>query len=190
MIFIGVMRERELSRKDLMVVIHRVAEVTGCCEFVIGGRSALVMACASSALLCTQDFDIGITEEGTRRGINTFEAELGRGSAFAVEHGFYVEHAGAEMLTFVLPEGWRTRAVRVEAVGVVALCLAPVDVAINKLHAKRPKDLEHLVIMLREGIVSETQLRTAIQGSPYTFLIEAHLQTLAVVMRMAQDGWQ
>ena len=66
------MQPRELDIRDLKLVIKRVAEVTGCQEFVIGGRSALVMNCSSATLLCTQDFDIGITVEGERRGIQTF----------------------------------------------------------------------------------------------------------------------
>jgi hypothetical protein len=181
------MQPRELNLKDLKLVITRVAEVTGCREFVIGGRSALVMNCSSPTLLCTQDFDIGITEEGDRRGIHTFEAELGKASPFAAEHGFYIEHAGAEMLTFVLPDGWRERAIRVEETGVVALCLSPVDVAINKLHAKRPKDIDHLVTMLRENVVTESELRLAITSSPYSFLIAEHLKTLASVVQQAEQ---
>ena len=177
------MQPRELDIRDLKLVIKRVAEVTGCQEFVIGGRSALVMICSSATLLCTQDFDIGITVEGERRGMHTFEEELGRGSPFAAEHGFYIEHAGAEMLTFILPDGWRERAIRVEETGVVALCLSPVDVAINKLHAKRPKDIEHLAVMLREGVVTEAALRAAIATSPYAFLINEHLQTLDKVLK-------
>jgi len=187
MISIAAMLARELNRQDLMLVIRRVAEVTGCREFVIGGRSALVMSCASPTLLCTQDFDIGITQEGERRGIDTFDAELGKASPFAAAQGFYIEHAGAEMLTFVLPDGWRTRAACVEADGVTALCLSPLDVAVNKLHAKRPKDLDHLVIMLREGLVTAAEIRAATAESPYTFLIEEHLQTLASVLRMMDD---
>lgn len=183
MTFIEAMQPRELNQRDLMVVIQRVAEITGCREFVIGGRSALVMTCASAELLCTQDFDIGITEEGEGRGIHTFDSDLGRSSLFASEHGFYIEHAGAEMLTFVLPDGWRERATRVSGHGVTALCLAPVDVAINKIHAKRPKDIDHLVTMLREKIVTETELKAAIAESPYSFLKEEHSQTLASVLQ-------
>ena len=182
MVFINRMTPREINCSDLTTVITHVAEVTGCREFVVGGRSALVTSSASPALLCTQDFDIGITQEGGCRGIQTFDAELGRSSPFATKHGFYIEHAGAEMLTFVLSDGWRERATRVEKDGVTALCLAPVDVAINKLHAKRPKDLDHLVIMLTEGIVTESEIKAAIASSPYSFLVEAHLETLSAVM--------
>jgi hypothetical protein len=176
------MQPRELTHQDLLTVMGRVAAVTGCREFVIGGRGALVVACASPTLLATVDFDIGITIEGERRGMDTFEQELGAASPFAAEHGFYIEHAGAEMLTFVLPEGWQSRAARFEAQGVTALCLAPVDVALNKLHAKRPKDIEHLVLMIREGVISVPELETAIAQSPYSFLVAEHRRVLAQVM--------
>jgi hypothetical protein len=176
------MSARELREKDLRTLIEQVAAVTGCREFIIGGRGALVVTAASAALMTTVDFDIGISIEGERRALNTFEAELGPGSAFAAEHGFYVEHAGAELLTFVLPVGWQDRATKIEANGVVALCLAPVDIAINKLHAKRAKDLDHLELMLREGVINRAELESAIADSPYAFLIPEHRSVLASIL--------
>jgi hypothetical protein len=172
----------ERSRQDLATAIRHVAAVTGCREMVVGGRGALVVSAASAALVATQDFDIGITVEGDRRGMQSFEAELGRASPFAAQHGFYVEHAGAELLTFALPDGWQTRATRLEVEGVVALCLAPVDVALNKLHAKRPKDIEHLRMMLRDGVITLESLEAGISACPYAFMKDEHRQVLSKVL--------
>jgi hypothetical protein len=177
------MLPRELTHNDLYKVVEHVASVTGCSEFVIGGRGALVASCDGHDLLATVDFDIGITLEGEIRGLETFESELGASSAFAAENGFYIEHAGAEMLTYVLPEGWRDRALRLQRGGVTALCLAPVDVAINKLHAKRAKDLDHLAMMLRAGLVTVTQLRAAVSASPYAFMRDDQHQVLDAVLK-------
>jgi uncharacterized protein YicC (UPF0701 family) len=172
----------ELSQDDLLTALRSIARVTGCRELVVGGRGALVVSSASAALRATQDFDIGITLEGTGRGMTTLDGELGKASAFAAEHGFYVEHAGAEMLTFVLPSGWQMRVTRIETEDLVALCLAPVDVAINKLHAKRPKDIEHLATMLNERVVTVEELETAINASPYPFMMESHRKVLSQVL--------
>jgi hypothetical protein len=51
-------------------------------------------------------------------------------------------------------------------------------------HAKRPKEPEHFVIRLRERIVTESEIKAATFSSPYFFLVEEHLRTLASVMRM------
>lgn len=177
---------RELRQDDLLTALRSIARVTGCRELVVGGRGALVVTAASPALRVTQDFDIGITLEGDGRGMRTLDAELGKASVFAEEHGFYVEHAGAEMLTFVLPDGWQTRATRIEAEGVAALCLAPVDVAINKLHAKRSKDIEHVATMLSEGMVTVQELEAAIEAAPYPFMKASQRDVLAQVIQRGQ----
>jgi hypothetical protein len=76
------MNPRELKREDLITVIKHVGEVTGCREFVVSGRSALIMFCENTSLLCTQDFDIGITLENELKGLKTFEAKLGKASPY------------------------------------------------------------------------------------------------------------
>ncbi len=68
-----------------------------------------------------------------------------------------------------------------EVDGVVALCLAPVDVAINKLDARRPKDFEHIAMMVRDGLVTIDSVEDAISQVPYTFLIPAYREALEVV---------
>jgi hypothetical protein len=56
----------------------------------------------------------------------------------------------------------------------------------SNAHAKRPKEPEHLVIRLRERMVTESEIKAATLSSPYFFLVEEHLRKLASVMRM--DG--
>jgi hypothetical protein len=128
------MLPRELSLADLKTAIRHIKQVTDCVELVVGGRGALVAwDSANDELRRTVDFDIGITREGRMLGVHNFDAQLGIKSAFGASTGFYIENAGESLLTDRLPEGWRERAAKVEVEGVTALCLSPVDLAINKL---------------------------------------------------------
>ena len=99
-----------------------------------------------------------------------FEELLGKRSEFAQTHGFYVEHAGESLLTDLLPDGWRERATCLVMDAVSVLLLAPVDIAINKLDAGRPKDFDHLSQMLRSGLVTEDEIMKAISRVPFSFL--------------------
>jgi hypothetical protein len=176
------MSPRSLGLDDLATAVREVKRVTGCVEIVVGGRGALVVCEGpSEALVRTVDFDIGITKEGTLQGVKDFEALLGRMSPFVENHGFYVEHAGQSLLTDRLPDGWRERATCLELDQVSVLCLAPVDVAINKLDARRPKDFEHLAMMIHAGLLTTDQIEDAISRVPYTFLIPVYREALAQV---------
>lgn len=70
-------------------------------------------------------------------------------------HGFYVD--GVDIAAIALPTDWQTRLVVVDTPntnGVRGLCLDPHDLAISKLAASRPKDLDYLRVLLREQLVS------------------------------------
>ena len=176
---------RCLGLADLEVAVREVKRVTGCLELVVGGSGALVVSEGrANDLLRTVDFDIGITKEGTLQGVKEFEALLGKRSQFAQTHGFYVEHAGESLLTDLLPDGWRDRATCLAIADVSVLLLAPVDVAINKLDAGRPKDFEHLSQMLRSGLVTVDDVEQAISRVRFSFLEPKFREALAKARAM------
>lgn len=182
MSFIKPMTLRRLGIDDLEVAVREIKRVTGCLELVVGGSGALVVCEARAGeLLRTVDFDIGITKEGAMRGVSDFESKLGKRSEFAATHGFYVEHAGEPLLTDLLPDGWRARATRLAMEEVSVLLLAPVDIAINKLDAGRPKDFEHLAMMFHAGLVTTDEIEEAISRVPFSFLMPKYREAMARV---------
>lgn len=64
------------------------------------------------------------------------------------------------------------------------LCLAPVDIAINKLDAGRPKDFEHLAGMLRVVLVTPGEIEQAISRVPFAFLRPKYREALAKAQTM------
>jgi hypothetical protein len=68
----------------------------------------------------------------------------------------------------VLPAGWSGRTVVVDNAntnGFRGLCLEPADLAVSKLAADRPKDLDYVRVLLREGIVAPDVLRARIDAT-------------------------
>ena len=88
----------------------------------------------------------------------------GQGSAFHVEHGFYIDAVGA--LTAVVPPDWRVRAKKmvVDVYGrpVTALILGPNDLALSKYVAWREKDRIFTAGLAKLGLADrETLLHLA-----------------------------
>lgn len=89
------------------------------------------------------------------------DAVFGEGSDFHTREGVYLQ--GVDEMTCVLPDGWEARLVtlavlpaRVWADGrssgdVPVLCLDPHDLAVAKLAAGRPKDVEFVHALIRSG---------------------------------------
>lgn len=95
------------------------------------------------------------------------EGSIGELSPFHQTFGFYVD--GVDIESIVLPDGWRDRTVKVENAntdGVRGLCLDPTDLAVSKLAAGRPKDLAFVQVLIREAIVTPTELRERIDRLP------------------------
>ena len=86
--------------------------------------------------------------------------DIGEGSLFHEQNGYYAQGVGPE--TTVLPDGWQNRLVGVNnenTNGVTGLCLEVHDLAISKIIAGRPKDMEFIQVLVRhEMIRQETML--------------------------------
>ncbi len=88
------------------------------------------------------------------------DAWFGEGSDFHETHGVYLQ--GVDESTCVLPTGWRTRLVRLPTppgFHAPGLCLDPHDLAVAKLAAGRPKDIEFVDALLRSGHLDPEKVR-------------------------------
>ena len=85
---------------------------------------------------------------------------MGRNSAFARKHGFYVDVVSPEIAT--LPEGWETRVKPFRVGPITAFCLEIHDLLASKLAAGRLKDLELAGAILKLRLASARTLRARI----------------------------
>lgn len=89
---------------------------------------------------------------------------LGEGTPFDFEHGFYIDHVVARPGLPILANGWEERAICHQFVfdGKVqgsVLYLSPEDMAVSKLGAGRPKDIEFVCALLTQGYIKLQDLQ-------------------------------
>jgi len=149
-----------MNRKQLEHIVRASGSISGCRDVVIIGSQSLLGACpnAPPELLTSMEADLyPAADPGKAELIDGCIGEL---SPFHETFGYFAHGVGPETAT--LPAEWKSRLVRVEnenTGGTIGWCLAPVDLAISKLLAGRPKDLEFVRQMLRMGIVSDQAIR-------------------------------
>ena len=86
---------------------------------------------------------------------------MGRNSAFARRHGFYVDVVAPDLAT--LPEGWERRLKPFRVGRVTAFCLEVHDLLASKLAAGRLKDLELAGALLKLRLGKASVLRRRIR---------------------------
>jgi len=149
-----------MNRKQLEHIVRASGSISGCHEVVIIGSQALLGSCpdAPPELLISMEADLYPAEDPGKAGL--IDGCIGELSPFHETFGYYAHGVGPE--TAVLPSGWKSRLIRVESEntgGTIGLCLSPVDLAISKLLAGRPKDIAFVRQMARIGVVTEKSIR-------------------------------
>jgi hypothetical protein len=103
---------------------------------------------------------IAETNDETARLADLIEGVAGELSSFEQLHGFSID--GVDMSTSVLPQGWRTRLVKVQNANTSApaghpvftgWCLDKEDLCVAKLCAFREKDRNFVAALLRASLI-------------------------------------
>lgn len=156
-----------MTREQLEHAIRAAGAISGDRELYIVGSQAILGAAPHAHPDLLRSLEVDIAPKNKPELEALIEGSIGELSPFHQTFGFYVD--GVELAGIVLPEGWAERTVPVENAntnGIRGLCLEPADLAISKLAAGRPKDLDFIRVLLREGIVSLTVLGQRIDTVP------------------------
>jgi hypothetical protein len=150
-----------VKKHELKIALKAAARVAGEHEFFIIGSQAVHAHCkrAPAEVLLSQECDL--YPRSRPQAAAMLDRELGRNSAFARKHGFYVDVVTPDIAT--LPPGWRKRVKQLRAGRITAYCLEMHDLLASKLAAGRLKDLElaGAVLKLRLARVSTLRARLA-----------------------------
>jgi hypothetical protein len=149
-----------VNRAQLEHLIKAGGSIARSDEIVIVGSQAILASFpdAPAELLRSMEADCFPLDHPERADL--IDGSIGELSPFHGTFGYYAHGVGPE--TALLPSGWRSRLVRMEAPsagGAVGLCLSPLDIAASKLLAGREKDIAFVRTMLRHGLVEEEPLR-------------------------------
>lgn len=142
-----------MNRENLRLLFAAARELTGETDFVVfGSLSALGYAGEVPARMA-MSLDIDAFGKHDPPRIFELAAALGEASAFAAEHGFYLDPIAPRVAT--LPDAWEERLVRIELEpGLAAWFLEPNDAAVSKYARMEPRDREWIRAGLRAGILS------------------------------------
>ena len=168
----------EITAGLLRVAVLRMAEITGESSFVLVGAGSLAITAPGYGELARSD-DVDMwPRDNEAAGLDICIDELGEGSHFHEEYGFYIERVGSWTL-LTQPVGWEARATRVYFDGIEVLTLGLLDLAYNKLEANRSKDVEFLKTAIKDGLIQIDDLtKFILDNAPSDEIRERALQNL------------
>ncbi|OGJ89838.1 MAG: hypothetical protein A2268_00550 [Candidatus Raymondbacteria bacterium RifOxyA12_full_50_37] len=154
-----------MKRLELEHLIRAAGAIAGSDQIVVLGSQAILGSwiSAPAQLLVSQEADVFPLDNPEKADL--IDGSIGEMSPFHEQFGYYAHGVGPETAT--LPPGWHDRLVRVRTEntrGVTGLCLHPLDLAISKLAAGRPKDMDFVKVLIEQKIVALPQLHPLISS--------------------------
>jgi hypothetical protein len=150
-----------MKRRELELALRAASRVARDLEFVVIGSQAIHAHCRRppAEVLLSQECDL--YPRTHPQAANVLATQLGRTSAFARRHGFYVDVVTPEIAS--LPDGWEGRLQPLRVGRITAFCLEVYDLLVSKLAAGRLKDLEFVGALLKLGLATISPLRRRIR---------------------------
>ena len=180
-----------MNRASLEELLRAAAELV---EFericIIGSASLLVdhpwLGEQGQPLAASLDADFVLLPEDTEKA-GILLARLGRGRPFASEKGYHADILRPD-ITELFPPGWEERLEPMPGFEGVFF-LEAADLAVAKLHAGRPKDVEVLVHLLQEGLLDAKVVRGRLDATPLREKDIVKLYAVwARVLQLAESG--
>jgi hypothetical protein len=163
----------DITLDRLKAAVVKLAELTGENRFVLIGRATLAITAPTPFQEFARSDDIDVWPEGNEdAALDLCIQQLGEGSPFHIENGFYVERVGSWTL-LTHPLGWVERSTKVTFEGVEIIALGLLDLAYNKLEANRQKDRDFLRSAFEAGLIDLLELKNFIDfHAPNDFVRE------------------
>ena len=156
-----------MKRHQLEHILRAAAGVIDETEFIVIGSQSILGAYpeADGPLAISLEADLYPLAHPEKADI--LSASIGELSRFHSTHGIYADGVGPN--TAVLPEGWRRRLVRVQndnTMGAIGWCLDPIDLAVAKYVAERPKDIVFTLEMVRRSMIDPDTFAQRLDATP------------------------
>ena len=149
-----------MTRLNLEHIIRAAGAIADDSDIIVVGSQSVLgqFPDARAELLVSLEADVYPKNRPERSDL--IDGSIGEGSPFQREFGYYAH--GVDASTSILPAGWELRLVLVTGENtrhVRGWCLEVHDLAIAKLIAGRPKDLDFLRHLLHGGYVEVPTLK-------------------------------
>jgi len=160
-----------MQRSELEHIIRASGKIAGDDEIIIIGSQAILGQFPNAPVQLLMSMEADIYPKNNPDKADKVDGAIGEGSSFHELHGYYAQGVGEK--TAVLPKDWQTRLVLVNnenTNGVTGYCLEVHDLAISKMVAGRPKDLDFVRELVRHNMIQKRTMlhrlgQTDLQGS-------------------------
>lgn len=164
-----------MQRSDLEHLIRASGEISGDDEIIVIGSQAILGQFPNAPTRLLSSMEADIYPKNNPERADKVDGAIGEGSKFHELHGYYAQGVGEKTAT--LPRDWECRLIAVSNAnthGVTGHCLEVHDLAISKLIAMRPKDLEFVQVLVRHDMIQkktmlhrlkQTDLRQALRSN-------------------------
>ena len=166
-----------MKRHELEHILRASAAILGETEFIVIGSQSILGAHPEAGGLLARSYEADLYPVAHPDRAELLSVMIGEGSHFHDTFKVYAEGVGPD--TAVLPEGWRRRLVRVEndnTMGAIGWCLDPIDLAVAKYVAGRPKDRSFTLEMVRRDMIDPATFARRLDATP---IDEAHKRRVA-----------
>ncbi len=155
-----------MNRTQLEHVVRAAAAIIGADQFVIIGSNAILGGVPSPPHELTASVDADIYSLRSPEDAELIDGSIGEFSPFHATFGYDAHGVARETAT--LPSGWEPRLVKfAPAAGTpIAWCLELHDLAVSKLCAGRPKDMDYLRAMLAHHLTDASVIRQRLDVTP------------------------
>lgn len=154
--------------KDLQKLFERAKDLTNHTEFVVVGSNSVLGVPRDNDLPArmTMSNDVDAYTRGDPGRIFDLEKQLGQGSPFELENGYYLDPVSPTLPT--LPNSWESRlfTIRFEN-NLVLHFLDPNDAAVSKYARCEPRDREWLQAGLASGVLSPAVIAYRMQETVF-----------------------
>ena len=152
-----------MKRHQLEHVLRAAGAIVAVADLIVIGSQAVLGWSDSPPAALLASLEVDIYPRYAPELANVIDGTIGELSPFHETFGYYAHGVAPETAT--LPEGWEDRLIGLSnenTNGVTGWCLHPVDIAISKLAAGRPKDLSYVCALIESvGIDCEELKRLA-----------------------------
>ena len=148
-----------MQRSELEHLIRASGEIAGDDEIIIIGSQAILGQFPDAPVRLLSSMEADVYPKNRPEKADEVDGAIGEGSSFHELHGYYAQGVGKK--TAVLPVDWESRLVAVRnenTKGVTGYCLEVHDLAISKMIAMRPKDLEFVQVLVRHDMIAENTM--------------------------------
>lgn len=156
-----------MNRSQLEHILRAAAAITGGDQFVVVGSQAILGQCIAPPPELIESMEADLFSARSTDDAELIDGSIGELSPFHRTFGFYAH--GVSESTATLPPGWKDRLVPFRTAntgGATGLCVELHDLAVSKLVAGRPKDVEYVAALIRHGLAQRDTILDRLRVTP------------------------